>query len=82
MKLNFLIIATLVLSSGSALAGVYCSKEQTKQGCYTESYDCNKPTHYTCRRCMCPSHSDSIQSLKIFEMARVSVQCPNQRNIL
>jgi len=50
-----------------------CTSKQVEQGCRTESYECDRPTHYTCNRCVCRSEnvtsSDSAVS--------VSFSCDN-----
>lgn len=52
MKTYLLILVAALASASQAHAGS-CTNEQEKRGCHTESYECNRPTHYTCNRCAC-----------------------------
>lgn len=79
MKIKFLLTGLLILSSGPTFAGSFCSSEQTKRGCHTESYDCDRPTHYTCHRCVCPSNPNSNQVLEIFDSEQAA-QVSSQEN--
>lgn len=45
----------LLLMSGYAMADSFCTQEQVERGCRMESYDCDRPTHYTSTACMCPT---------------------------
>ncbi len=56
MKIAMLIVG-IIFSTHSVLAG-FCSIEQSKRGCHDEVYDCDRPTHYQCRSCVCPTSKD------------------------
>ena len=53
-----LIMFSLLFASASSFAG-QCSAESVKRGCRAESYDCDRPTHYTCTRCVCDEEDSS-----------------------
>ena len=46
----------LTLSVAQANAGS-CTNEMLKHGCHNESISCDRPTHYTCQTCMCPTRN-------------------------
>lgn len=58
MKTIFLTTSLLIFFNSPSFAYDFCSEENLVHGCHVESYDCNKPTHYTCHRCVCPAKPD------------------------
>ena len=59
---KFVIVLGLTLFAGQASAGL-CTDDMRKRGCYDEEYGCNRPTHYTCHACMCPTSANTSAEL-------------------
>ncbi len=40
-----------------------CTNDQLKRGCFDDTYECNRPTHYQCHRCTCPfANEDQVSN--------------------